>query len=78
MNMLRVWFRDVLLYKSAGSQARLIFKDEKNHIKRQAERRSYASLNHIFEALEDTRGKLNANVSFELTMELLFKAMKES
>ncbi len=78
LDLFRIWYRDVLLYKSAGEGARLIFKDEVNHIKRQAERRSYAGLNHIFEALEDTRLKLNANVSFELTMELLFKAMKES
>lgn len=78
LDLFQIWYRDVLLYKSVGESAHLIFKDEVLHIKRQAERRSYAGLEKIFEALEDTRRRLNANVSFELTLELLCKAMKES
>ncbi len=79
LDLLVIWFRDVLLYKSVGAEAKLIYRDDiyLAQIKRFANAASFEGLNDIFTALDGARARLRANVSFRLVMELLFLTMKE-
>ncbi len=78
LDLLQVWYRDVLLYKATGVSDGIIFQDELMHIKKQAERSSYSGIERAIRAIDQARGRLNANVSFELTMELMLSNMKET
>lgn len=77
-DLITVWFRDVLYMKATNDVNGLIFKDEVYDIKRQAARRSYQGIETILKALETAKLRLNANVNFDLTMELLLLTIKEN
>jgi DNA polymerase-3 subunit delta' len=72
-----VWYRDVLLFKATHDMNHLIFRDEIQHIKRVAQRTDYEGIEEVIRALEKAKSRLNSNVSFELTMELLLLTLKE-
>ena len=78
LDLLTLWFRDVLYVKSTNDVSNLIFKDEVYDIKKQAARRSYYGIESIINTLEQTRVRLNANVNFELVIEMLLLAIKEN
>lgn len=73
-----LWYRDVLLFKATREIDGLVFKNEYNYVKEDAQKRSYEGLEQIIEAIEKAKNRLRANVNFELTMELLFLTIKEN
>ena len=77
-DLLMVWYRDVLLFKATADINSLIFKDEVYDIKKQASKSSYSGIETILKALEKAKLRPNANVNFELVMELLLLTMKEN
>ena len=77
-DLLTLWFRDVLYMKATNDVNNLIFKDEVYDIKKQAARRSYAGIENILQAIEQSRVRLNANVNFDLVIELLLLTIKEN
>lgn len=77
-DLLMIWYRDVLLYKATADVNSLIFKDEIYDIKNQASKSSYSGIETIIQALDKAKLRLNANVNFELVMELLLLTMKEN
>jgi DNA polymerase-3 subunit delta' len=78
LDLLMVWYRDVLLFKATQDADSLIFSDELNAIRQKAKSSSYEGLERIIKALEKAKARLNANVNFDLTMELLLLTMKEN
>lgn len=78
LDMLTIWFRDVLMYKATREIDRLIFKKEISDIREQAEKASYHGIQEILESLDKAGARLRANVSFELTMELLLLSIREN
>lgn len=70
------WFRDVLLYKACRDKRFIIFKEETTEIGRVAERYSYEGIEQIIHSIGRARSRLEANVNFDLTMELMFLEMK--
>ncbi|MCI9136924.1 MAG: DNA polymerase III subunit [Lachnospiraceae bacterium] len=77
-DIMTIWYRDVLYYKATSDVNRLIFKDEVYNIKTQASKSSYEGIETIIKALDKAKRRLNANVNFELTMELLLLTIKEN
>ncbi len=77
-DLLTLWFRDVLYMKATNDVNNLIFKDEVYDIKKQAAKRSYSGIENILQALEQSRVRLNANVNFDLVIELLLLTIKEN
>lgn len=77
-DLLLLLFRDVLLYKAAGQENGLIFKEQAFLVRRVAERESFAGLNQILEQIAAARRRIRANVNFELTLEVLLLSIKES
>ena len=78
LDILSVWYRDVLLFKATNDANHLIFKDEIQYIKNVANQSAYEGIEIILEALEKAKARLRANVSFDLTMELLLLTIKEN
>ncbi|MGN0291267.1 MAG: ATP-binding protein [Lachnospiraceae bacterium] len=77
-DIMMIWYRDVLLYKATADVNHLIFKDEIYDIKKSASKSSYEGIEHILEALEKAKTRLNANVNFDLVIELLLLTIKEN
>lgn len=77
-DLIMIWYRDVLYYKATKDVNKLIFKDEVYDIKRQAEQSSYNGIETILEALQKAQVRLNANVNFDLVIELLLLTIKEN
>ncbi len=71
LELLEMWYRDVLLFKSTGSAQHLIFSEEKQHIKRMAVKSTYEGLGRILDSIREARNRLSANVNAELTLEWL-------
>lgn len=78
LDILAVWFRDVLLYKATKDVNGIIFQEETEAIREQASSSSYEGIEKILEAIEKAKQRLRANVNFELVMELLFLTIKEN
>ncbi|MBQ6812449.1 MAG: DNA polymerase III subunit delta, partial [Agathobacter sp.] len=78
LDLLTIWFRDVLYMKATGDVNNLIFKDEVYDIKKQAAKRSYTGIETILQTLEQSRVRLNYNVNFDLVIELLLLTIKEN
>lgn len=77
-DILMIWYRDVLLYKATADVNGLIFQDEIYEIKKQANTSSYYGIECKIEGLEKAKTRLNANVNFELVIELLLLTLKEN
>lgn len=77
-DLIMIWYRDVLYYKATNDVNKLIFKDEVYEIKKQAAKHSYQGIETVIEALEVAKVRLNANVNFDLTIELLLLTIKEN
>lgn len=78
LDLFKMWFRDVLLFKATREVDNLVFKNELNYIKEQAQNSSYEGLEEIMTAIDKAKIRLNANVNFDLTMELLFLTIREN
>lgn len=78
LDILSVWYRDVLLFKATKDANSLIFKDELQFIRRTADRSTYEGIEIIVKALQQAKRRLEANVNFDLTMELLLLTIQEN
>ena len=78
LDVIMVWFRDVLLYKATKDIDVVIFKEQINAIKERASKSSYEGIQLILTSFEKAKSRLKANVNFELVMELLFLTIKEN
>lgn len=78
MDILSIWYRDVLLFKATHDANHLIFREEIQYIRKVADKSTYEGIETIIDALEKSKQRLNANVNFDLTMELLLLTIKEN
>lgn len=78
LDILAIWYRDALMFKATADVNNLIFRDEMKFIKQTASRSTYEGLEIILKALDRAKARLTANVSFDLTMELLLLTIKEN
>ena len=78
LDIISIWYRDVLLFKATNDVNHLIFKEEIQYIKKVAGKSDYEGIEKILDALEKAKNRLNANVNFDLTMELLLLTIQEN
>jgi len=78
IDLMILWYRDVLLFKVTNDLNLLIYKSEFQDISKQANKRSYEGIEKIIAAMEKAKIRLNANVNFDLTMELMLLTIKEN
>ncbi len=78
LDILMIWYRDILIYKATKELERVVFKDQITYIREQATLSSYEGIEKILEGMRKAKERLRANVNFELVMELLFLTIKEN
>lgn len=78
LDLIAVWYRDVLLFKATNDGNQLVFREEIQAIRTVAQRSSYEGIEDIINALDTAKRRLDANVNFELTMELLMLTIQEN
>lgn len=76
-SLLRIWFRDMLMYKASGNSENLIFQDDYMIIESMSQKFSYYDVDIILKSIEQAERRINSNVNFDATMEVLFLAIKE-
>ena len=78
LDLLLVWYRDVLMFKTTTDANRLIFKEEITEITKQASEFSYEGIEKVIEAIKIGKARIEARVNVDLTLELLLSTMKEN
>lgn len=78
LDIMAIWYRDVLMFKATKDANYLVFREELQEIRKVAGRSSYEGIEKVIRALDKAKSRLNANVNFELTMELLMLEIREN
>ncbi|MCD7736830.1 MAG: DNA polymerase III subunit delta' [Lachnospiraceae bacterium] len=78
LDILALWYRDMVYYKATKDIDGIIFKDELRTIRETVRTCSYEGAEEVMKAIETAKARLSANVNFDLTMELLFLVIKEN
>lgn len=78
LDIMTIWYRDVLLYKATKDVGGLVFGDQLKFIKQKASKSSYEGLEKILESIEKAKVRIKANVNFDLLMELMLLTIKEN
>ncbi len=78
LDLMSMWYRDVLMYKVSRNAGDLIFKDEYKYISEQASKFSYEGTEKVLDAIYKVKTRLKANVNFDLTIELMLLTIKEN
>ena len=78
LDIITIWYRDILLYKATKDVGGLVFSDQLKFIKAKASKSSYEGIERILESIEKAKARLKANVNFDLLMELMLLTIKEN
>ena len=78
LDIITIWYRDILLYKATKDIGGLVFSDQLKSIKEKATKSSYEGIETILQSIEKAKLRLKANVNFDLVMELLLLTIKHS
>jgi DNA polymerase-3 subunit delta' len=78
IDIMQLWYRDVLIFKATKNINQLLFQEESTVISKEAQRRSYEKIEEILQAFEKAKFRLKANVSFEVAMELMLLTLKDN
>ncbi|HHT97510.1 MAG TPA: DNA polymerase III subunit delta [Clostridiales bacterium] len=77
LDIIILWYRDILIYKATENIDRIMFKDETQEIINCSELKSYISIDNIINSIETTKQRLKYNVNFDITLELMLLNLKE-
>jgi len=78
LDLMKLWYRDVTVFKATQDVNILIFPHELAAIRETANLSSFHGIDEIVQAIDKARVRLDANVNFDLTMELLLLTIKEN
>lgn len=78
LDLMLLWYRDVLMFKVTQDTNGLLFIDEISSIRKQAQSKQYEGIEAIIQAIEKAKVRLKANVNFDTAMELMIFVMKEN
>ena len=77
LDMMRVWFGDVLKYKTMRNENELVFQESLNEIKQLSDHISFENVNGILEEINQAEGRIKSNVGFDSNMEVMLLGIKE-
>lgn len=78
IDMMLVWYRDVLMLKITNDLNLLIYQDEYRALSKRAKHSSFDGLDNIIQGLEKAKVRLRANVNFDVALELMLLTIKEN
>lgn len=73
-----IWYRDLLVYKTTKDKELLILKDEASYMEENADNISYKAINIIINAIEKAKERIKYNVNFEYNIEVMLLILKEN
>ena len=76
LQILQLYFRDVLVQKCSGEEARLYFVQYQTQIRQAAKELSYENLQQILQAIEDAGARIQASVKAEAAFETLLLSIR--
>ena len=71
LDLCRLWLRDVLVYKKTGDEKLLALRKEADFISDLSRRMTYAQLREAEAAVDTASDRIAANVTPELTLEMM-------
>lgn len=71
----RLWYRDLLVWKSTGDAQRLLITEEQSYYQEISGRYSYRQLDQIFTAIDQAQLRIQSNVNYELAVECMLMTM---
>lgn len=77
LDLMLLWYRDVLLFKATKDTSQMIYKEELLTIQKQAEKKSFEALNEIVEAFSTLKSRLKNNVNPDASVELFFTTLQK-
>lgn len=77
LDLVLLWYRDILLFKVTRDPNGLLFADELRSISEQAGKKEYETIENILQAVEKAKVRLKANVNFDTAMELMIFTMQQ-
>ena len=78
IDLMLLWYRDVLMFKVTNDPNRLLYKSEVRYIAKQATKSDYEGIEAIIEAMDKAKIRLRANVNFDVAIELMLLSIKEN
>lgn len=78
MDLMMMWYRDVLMLKVTGNIDKLLFKQEYSTMKKQAGVMSYQDIEEKINAIARAKERIMVHANFDVTMELLLLTLKEN
>lgn len=78
IDLMILWYRDVLMLKVTNNPNILLYKDEYMHISKQASVKEFEGIETIIKAMEKAKFRLRANVNFDTAIELMLLTIKEN
>ena len=77
LDLMLLWYRDVLMFKVTKDANLLLYQEEYHDISKQANTRTYENIENILQAIDKAKIRLDANVNFEIAIELMVLTMKD-
>lgn len=77
LDLMLLWYRDVLMFKVTKDANLLLYQNEYSDISKQASTRTYEDIENILQAIDKAKIRLDANVNFEIAIELMVLAIKD-
>ena len=77
IDLIQLWLRDVLVYKSTHDSNMLLFRNEKDVICKRANKVSYMYLDKALLSIDKAKQSLKLNVNAELVLEIMLTALKD-
>ncbi len=78
IDLMMMWYRDILMLKVSGSPDKLLYKEDYAILKNQANYISFEGIENVLAAMDKVKVRLEANVNFDIAMELLLLTIKEN
>ena len=78
IDLMMMWYRDILMLKITGNAGRLMFKEYYTDIRKQSAHISYEGIEDVLKAMDKAKIRLEANVNFDVAMELMLLTIKEN
>ena len=77
LDLMLLWYRDILMFKVTKDANLLLYKDEYAAISEQASKRGYEEIEHIIDGISTAKLRLKANVNFDTTIDLMLLNIKD-
>jgi len=71
IDLMQLWMRDILVYKSTNNDNMIIFREETEYIRELSRLYRYDQIDRIFSGIQELKTSIKLNVNIELILELM-------